>query len=211
MNLLDVVKTPDELRDAAWENSFFKSLTEGKITLLSPEPISGPDGWPYLLAETTEKSEEPTQQVLQWLSTRGIGLVINPQREYPDYVFTFGMIWSFRETGFFYRQNPAKKDGTTEFSSASIAHAGTLSKSYLPDYARSILKEFFRDQGLLEPRVLLVSSDRLNYDLAISLESLGNPPANEHAGIAEAISWFLPPHYSLLLVSEQGLPNFAPL
>lgn len=215
MSLLEIVKVPDELRDTNWENQFFKSLTEGQIALLSQEPITGPDGWPYLLAEVTEKSEsnliEPTQKVLHWLSTRGIGLVINPQREYPDYVFTWGMIWSFRETGFFYKNNPAKKDGKFEFSTGSIAHAGTLSKSYLPDYARSILKEFFRDQGILGPKVLLMSTDRLNYDLAISLESLGNPPATEHAGIAEAISWFLPPHYSLVLVSEAGLPAFEAL
>jgi hypothetical protein len=211
MSLLELVKTPDELRDVNWEQQFFKTFTESKVTLLAPEPITGPDGWPYLLAEATETSSEPTQSILHWLSTRGIGLVINPQREYPDYVFTYGMIWSFRETGLFYKNNSAKKDGRVEFSAGAVVHAGTLSKAYLPDYARSILKEFFRDQGILNPKVLLMSTDRLNYDLAISLESLRNPPAAEHAGIAEAISWFLPPHYSIILVSELNLPPFETL
>jgi hypothetical protein len=40
---------------------------------------------------------------------------------------------------------------------------------------------------------------------------LGNPPTKEHQGIAEAISWFLPPHYSIVLISETGLPPFAAL
>jgi hypothetical protein len=53
---------------------------------------------------------------------------------------------------------------------------------------RNILKEFFRDQGVFAPKILVMSSDRVNYDLVFSLESLGNPPVKEHQGIAEAIS-----------------------
>ena len=73
---------------------------------------------------------------------------------------------------------------------------------------RKILRDFFRDQGLLAVKILMMSQDGKNFDLAISLESLGNPPEKEHQGIAEAISWFLPPHYSLLIVSEKGLPSY---
>jgi len=90
-------------------------------------------------------------------------------------------------------------------------HAGPPSPQYLPQYVRNILKEFFRDQGVLMPKILVMSADRKHYDLAISLESLGNPPEKEHQGIAEALSWFLPPHYSIVLVSEKGLPSFVEL
>ncbi|HWU44373.1 MAG TPA: hypothetical protein VN132_13070, partial [Bdellovibrio sp.] len=65
--------------------------------------------------------------------------------------------------------------------------------------------------AVLRPRILVMSTDRKHYDLAFSLESLGNPPQKEHAGIAEAIGWFLPPHYSIVLVSEKGLPEFVEL
>jgi hypothetical protein len=40
---------------------------------------------------------------------------------------------------------------------------------------------------------------------------LGNPPEREHEGIAEAIAWFLPNHYSVVLISEKGLPTFSAL
>ena len=208
MNLHEMTQAPEGDRNQTWENNFFKALSEGNIHLLTEEPQTGPDGWPYLLAETSTDASEPAQKVLAWLSTRGIGLAINPTKEVPDYVFSYGMVWSFRETGYFYRQVATPEDGAVEFNPKDIIHAGTLSQEYLPDYARSILKEFFRDQGLLAVKVLLLSTDRLNYDLAISLESLKNPPEQEHAGIAEAIGWFLPPHYSILLVSEKGLPPF---
>ena len=81
----------------------------------------------------------------------------------------------------------------------------------MPKYVRRILKDFFMDQGLLNVKVLMISTDNKFFDFAISLESLGNPPQAEHEGIAEAISWFLPPHYSILLISEKNLPAFLDL
>src|SRR5690606_22017578 len=89
--------------------------------------------------------------------------------------------------------------------------AGAPTEKYLPTYVRKIVREFLRDQNVLAPKILMLSPDGQHYDLAFSLESLGNPPATEHQGIAEALAWFLPPHYSLVLTSEQGLPDFIDL
>jgi hypothetical protein len=210
-SLQTLLQTPSQERNLQWENQFLKAVSESKVNLLAPEAQAGPDGWPYLLAETSEEGAEPVQKVLAWLATRGIGLAINPRKEFPDYVFSYGMIWSFRETGYFYQPAATVKEGKVEFENQKLVHAGDASKQYLPDYARGILRNFFRDQGTLRPKILVMSTDGKNYDLAFSLESLGNPPATEHPGIAEAIGWFLPPHYSLLLVSEKGLPPFFDL
>ena len=139
-------------------------------------------------------------------------MVVNPQNKtYPDYVFNYGMVWHFKETGLFVRRQADVPAGTVEITPGQGLHAGPPTPEYLPNYVRAILKEFFRDQGLLAVKILVMSQDRKHYDLAISLESLGNPPMKEHQGIAEAISWFLPGHYSLVLVSEKGLPPFTDL
>lgn len=211
MDLIDLTKISDEQRDPQWENDFFMQLSQGKLKLLSQDPQVGPDGWPYLLTETSSEAEEPAQKIIQWLATKGMGLVVNPQKEYPDYVFSYGMIWHFRETGLFYRAKPEVSTGSFELRDGAQLHAGEPTPQYLPQYVRNILKDFFRDQGVYAPKILVMSTDRVNYDLAISLESLGNPPTKEHQGVAEAISWFLPPHYSIVLVSEQGLPPFVAL
>lgn len=211
MELQDLLSVEAEKRDANWEDRFLTALTEGRLRLVTPDPQVGPDGWPYLLAELTPNGPEPAQRVLQWLSERGIGLVVNPEKDYPDFVLSYGMIWSFRETGLFFRRDVNPPDGQFEITLESIAHAGTPTPQFLPNYVRAILKQFFTDQGVFDPRILVISQDRVNYELAFSLESLGNPPQSEHAGIAEAISWFLPPHYSLVLISEKGLPPFGPL
>ncbi len=211
MNLQELVTVPDEKRDAKWEIDFFMALTQGNVKLLHEAPQQGPDSWPYLLLETSVDATEPANKVIQWAATKGVGVVINPMKSYPDYVFTYGMLWNFKQTGLFYQEAQGVSVGPMELAKGEGLHAGPPSLEYLPEYVRNILKEFFRDQGIMRPRVLVMSQDRKHYDLAFSLESLGNPPTKEHEGVLEALSWFLPPHYSIVLVSEVGLPKFSDL
>ncbi|WP_413576234.1 hypothetical protein ACLVWU_17775 [Bdellovibrio sp. HCB290] len=211
MMLNDLVKVPDEQRDHKWEIDFFMAITSGNVKLMLDAPQQGPDGWPYMLTETSSEAVEPANKIMQWAALKGVGLAVNPQKNYPDYVFTYGMLWHFKETGLFYRTADEAPVGVLELQQGQALHAGDASPQYLPVYVRNIIKEFFRDQAVLRPRILVMSQDRKNYDLAFSLESLGNPPQTEHQGIAEALSWFLPPHYSIVLVSEMGLPKFYDL
>jgi hypothetical protein len=209
------LQTKEENRNQDWDEKFFKLLSESDVTILTEDPQQGPDGWPYLLVETSEASSgrrDSVQKILHWLSTRGIGLVVNPRKApYPDYVFSFGMIWSFRETGFFIKYQNNALDKSFVIDSKSEIVTGPASAQYLPLYVRGVLKDFFRDQSVFEPKILMISVDGKNYDLCFSLESLGLPPEGEHEGILEAISWFLPPHYSIAIVSESGLPQFEQL
>lgn len=209
--LQNLLLTPMESRDPNWENKFFNVLTNSNLSVLSADPQIGPDNWPYLMTEYNEESTESVQKIIHWLHDKGIGLVVNPTKDYPDYVFSYGMIWSFKETGYFYKTADKIETGVVEIQKESTCYYGAPTPEYLPTYVRRILKEFFRDQGLLNVKILMLSTDNKNFDFAISLESLGNPPQNEHEGIAEAISWFLPPHYSILLISEKNLPAFIDL
>jgi len=210
------LQTTEEERDQNWDEKFFKLLSEANLLIITDDPQQGPDGWPYLLCEITGpiKSEktDSAQKILHWLSTRGIGLVINPKRlPYPDYVFSFGMIWSFRETGYFIKYQNLNTDRQFILQQNSDIKTGPPTAEYLPPYVRSIIKDFLRDQSVFDARILMISTDGLNFDLCFSLESLGSPPETEHEGILEAISWFLPPHYSVAVVSENGLAGFESL
>jgi hypothetical protein len=216
-------------RDIEWEQSFLQALPSAKLEVLNESPVAGPDGWPYLLAKSDVNSSEPATRVLEWLSERGIGLVINPDKMAPDYVLTYGMIWNFRERGEFLSRREqgsaalsAKSSGAGEATEADVTefeieagaklHTGDASREYLPDYARHVLRAFFTDNGTPNVKILVVGErDKSNYSLCFSLESLGNPGAAEHKGVLEAISWFLPPHYSIAILSEQGMPKFYDL
>lgn len=202
-------------RNEAWENEFLESFVQAKVKIDFPEPKEGPDHWPYLLVSTGPEADEPVLKILNWLSTRGIGLAVNTQNAVPDFVFSYGMIWNYRERGQFLSpvEQAEKKPegGRFEIKDGQEVLTGPPSESYLPGYARSVIKQFLMDQGVFTPKVLMISVDHKNFDLCFSIESLKSPPAHEHANIAEALSWFVPAHYTVALVSEKTVAGFQPL
>lgn len=214
------LKTPEENRNRQWDETFFKLFSDSNVRVLSEDPQQGPDGWPYLMVETLPQGEQSeagsavdsAQKIIHWLSDKGIGLVVNPQRTpYPDYVFSYGMIWGFRQTGYFIKYNELELGTELRIEPNTNIKTGQPSAEYLPPQIRQILKDFFRDQSVLGAKVLMISVDGAHYDLCFSLESLGSPSETEHAGILEALAWFMPPHYSLAIVSEKGIPGFESL
>src|SRR5690606_13470381 len=143
---------------------------------------------------TSPQATEPTVRILDWLATRGIGMVINGQKEIPDYIFPYGMIWNWKERGQFVSQAEKVHTGKVSFKAGEEVLAGGPTPEYLPGYVRQILNQFLKSQGVKEPKVLVLSRDKKHFDLCFSLESLGFPPEHEHRGIAEALAWFLPQH-----------------
>ena len=211
LDLDQLLRQPDTARDGEWEQAFFLAFNDSKVKLYSEEAQMGPDGWPYLYVQTGPSASEPVVKILDWLASRGIGLVLNPQKDAPDYVFPYGMIWNCKERRVFLSPSKGVSSGTVELKAGQKITAGAPAAEFLPNYVRIVLRKFLADQGVDDPRVLMISHDGKNYDLCFSLESLGSPPAHEHRGIAESLAWFLPQHYSLMLVSEKGLPEFVRL
>lgn len=198
-----LLQTPEDQRDEAWELNFFKLLPKSHFVFLSDSPIDGPDGMPYL-AVTVEEQGEPADKVLDWLGEKGVGLAINPNKETPDYVFSYGMIWNYLIHGEFMSETSEDQQGgkDLDIEPGQEMMAGTPSDSYLPPHVRGLFREFLAQQGVHKPRVVMLSQDGKNYDLCFSLESLGNPPQNEWQGILEGFSWFFPLHYSFSILSE---------
>lgn len=213
MNFQELLATDIEARGQAWETAFLAALPAASARVLAPDPQEGPDHWPYLMAEAGGPNDDDTvASLLGWLSTKGIGLVINPQNESPDYVLPYGLIWNFRERGQFLTPHEvAAKSGLFEVKHGQQLWVGPPSEQFLPSYARSVIKQFLADQGIFAPKVLMVSTDNQNFDLCFSIESLKSPPAHEHSTIAEALAWFLPAHYSVGLLSEKTANGFTQL
>jgi hypothetical protein len=197
-------------RDEAWERRFLDLLPSALVNVIHQEPRTGPDSWPYLFVEVSESSDEPAVRVLEWLSERGIGMAINPMKAIPDYVLSYGMIWNYRVRGRFLT-DVADSGAKELIVTGNQIYIAPPTEDYLPKYVREILRTFFEDQKVLSPRVTLISQDKLVYDIAFSVESLGSPPEKEHSGISEAISWFLPAHFGIVLVSEKKVSGFVEL
>lgn len=212
LDLRTILNHPEGDRNAEWERTLFQALPDSLLKVESSDPQPGPDGWPYLFVSGDTNATEPASRILQWLSTKGIGLVLSPHKQVPDYVFTYGMIWNYRERGqFLSTMQQEVVTGKIQFNPGEKVLAGPPTEEYLPGYVRQVMREFLKAQGIKDPKILVMSRDQKVFDLCFSLEALGNPPQREHQGIAEAVSWFLPAHYSVMMTSEQGLPSFHSL
>jgi len=225
VDLLEIFKTPIELRPDHWEDVVLKALPSRLYHLLDQTAAQGPDGWPYLRVGFVESSGvsasgstqtgESATQLFEWLSARGIGLWVDPLNSNTadtSYLITYGMVLNFCLNGELKLKDssaPLAEEFTLD--GGAPIHCGPPSHEYLPKTAQKILRAFLQDQGVLMPKILMISENKKDYDLCFSLESLGSPPKTEHQGILEAISWFLPTHYRLALISEQGLPRFFTL
>jgi hypothetical protein len=177
-----------------------------KVKLLTEDPQTGPEGFPYMMLSTEGATTEPFLNLVKWGADRGIGLVVNPQKETPDLVLTYGMLWNYVERGEFFTETQMQPSGEIQLTPNGQLFAGVPSESYWPAIRRKIFKEFLIQQGVMQPKVLMLSEVHEGpMDLTFSLESLGNPQKSEWAGILEAFSWFFPRHYSLSIVSEKNI------
>lgn len=208
---IQFLNTDEKNRDPQWEQTFLESFPNCKLTMVAANPQVGPDQFPYMFVEAREDSQESALTVLKWISENGVGLALNPAKTCPDFVFTFGMIWNFVKNGQFLSSTPQPHVHGDNCNHEHLLYAGTPSQSYLPKDVREIIKEFLKQQGVMEPKVIMLSPDKENFDLCFSIEAFGSPEASEHEGILQAISWFLPAHYSIAMVSEKDLPEFETL
>lgn len=204
----DLLAVKNDARDNSWEVDFLNTFANEKVEVLSEDPQPGPDGFPYLFVRTSATASEPVQKIVEWLATRGIGLAVNPQSDNPDYVFTYGMLWNFKEKKRFLEPIAHTRSTRMEIPDGKKLFYGNLSDEFFPPYARKLLREFFNQQGIINPKVLAISTDKKDFDICFSLNALGNPVTSEHQGIAEAISWFFPFNTSIVLIEEKNLPDF---
>lgn len=212
LDLFQLLSQPESYRNQEWERALMVAFSEAKVELSSQDAQSGPDGWPYLYVKSSPQAGEPVPRVVDWLSTRGIGLVLNAYKMMPDYIFTYGMIWNYKETGQFQNFDIATKTGPVQYLGDESMIFGPPAETYLPKYVRSVLRQFLNAQGVKFPKILVATNKSYSQtDLIVSLDSLGNPPDREHRALAEALSWFLPTHYPVVLAKEAGLPKFVDL
>jgi hypothetical protein len=207
-----LIQQPEFKRNDAWEADFLQQFSGMKVQLDSEQAKNGPDGWPYLFARTGPEARETVPQVVRWLAARGIGLVINAHKMLPDYVFPYGMLWNFVESGRFLNLEVKTRTGEAVYHEGRKLVMGAPTDKYLPPYVRSVLREFLAAQGFTAPRILVISTpDFSEIDLMFSVESLGNLERAQHRILADRLAWFLPLHYTLVLGSEAGFPPFSPL
>lgn len=209
LNIQQLIQINSGLRDEAWESDFLRTFVTSDLYLIGDNVQMGPDGWPYLyLTEDNSQkhvSEDKASNLIQWAYEHGVGLVLNGHKERPDYVFHYGLIWNFIHNKFFTNSIVAETPPNAPI------YISKVSEDILPQHAMNFVKDYIKSAGIDQPRGALISRDKINYDFALAIESLGNPPKSEHEGIAKGIGWFMPHHIPVVLIYEDKLQKLYDL
>ena len=212
MELDVLLQQPESRRDDNWEVEFLKLIVTSKVQVAEQQAKAGPDGWPYLLIKSGPQGDQPFLSIVEWAAQRGIGLAVNTHKMVPDYVFTYGMLWNYAMNRQFVTAGPSPKPGTVTIAENEDMLVGAPTEEYLPQFVRKVLREFLNAQGMANPRITVLSTkDYRVVDLLFSSESLNDLKPKDFRPMSEALAWFLPLHYNLIIGSEKNLDGFVDL
>jgi hypothetical protein len=227
LSRLFVVPRPQ--RDDAWRAAFYDAVVDASMATSATQLMEGPDGFPYFVLKLPEAGQPFTpfcvSHILEHCTDRGYGIVVEPQPAGPQWVFTYGDLFSLRAYGTF-AGDPADRDGaagaperasTTEVvPKETPVMVGAPSEAMLPKWSRGVLAGFItRNTPVKEPRVLVMvnASSPPGRHLVFNVHPEDFPKAETFRAILRAFGWFMPPGRSVVGLSRESdlTREFVPL
>lgn len=217
----DLLFVPREQRDRDWARRFYEAIGHAGMVTTPEQVLQGPDGFSYFVLNmpSPERSFEPLSaaQVLEFCLENSLGLVIEPLPGPPEWVISFGQLWSKKQFGRFdvnLEPDPAE-DARSEFDAPEIpSHlagkqavlAGQPNEFYFPVFARNALRKFLVDQGLEKPGALLLSNpaDKPLETIVFSVFAEDFAENRQFENFMQRLSWFFPPHYRLSSINKSS-------
>lgn len=212
--LMDLCETPIEKRDPEWAKEFLANLPQASFKTGDPQVITGPDGFPYFQLSFPEPGVEfqcfvVDNMVYDFLLSNGMGFVINPQKEQPDWVFSYGDVFNYALKKDFYNTDNTffSKEAPQDEKIAEDVQVmvGAPSEFILPVPVRAVIKSFLQFKGIKEPKVLLMSKEKDGVqvqDLVFNFTPKNFEKEEEFRATAQQLMWFLPRHYSVIFYDE---------
>lgn len=221
-----------EARGRPWIQRFYAAIPDAAMRTTQDQVIQGHDGFPYFVLNLPKDGQAfspiSLNDVLEHCLDNGLGVVVHPMLDAPDWVFPFGHLWSLRRFGAFQVERPPSAGGetVTEFPHGTFARetlsegqeviVGQPNESCLPAFARKAIREFMRGHlGVKDPRVLLLvdAKSEPSESLIFSVHPEDYPSEKDFGLVLYSLSWFLPPHYALAAVPRRSslCRNFAAL
>jgi len=207
----ELFAVPREQRDEKWIKTFFANVADASFCCENPQVIQGPDGFPYVRLTMPEAGKSFTCYVIrhmipQFLLEKGFGIAINPDKEQPDWIFSYGDLVNFHIHGAFdakgFDFNPAEaKPGEEEnIAVGTKITTGNPSEKIIPIPSRAVLRAFFEAHGV-SPKIMLMSrGDGLDLVIPATPDSFSDPDHYQY--FCAALRWFLPGYYGMIATKE---------
>ena len=217
--VVELLKTSKDKRDENWRNSFFENILTASFPECIPQIIFGDDSFPYFVLKTIENHNPFESYCIKnmqenILLKRGIGVVINPEGNDADWVFSYGDILNLKinnefisKTNYKIHHNPELLKNKDDF------HIVKLSEIYLPNFTRLLLKNCLLKIGVKKPKFMVIQRQDNNPfvpELVFNLFSEDLSSTNELNLYINQLSWYLPKHYIISTISKNSylLSNF---
>lgn len=219
--LNELFKIPREQRDDKWNAKFLESVADASFTCGNPQVIEGPDGFPYFQLNVPEPYKQFQCYVIRhmkddFLLDKGFGIVINPSKGQPDWVFSYGDIVNYHIRNEFYTKSEnwdlPKQEIIKEKEEVLL---GQPSESVLPNQTRSVIRDFLKSIGINDSKLLLMNRRKPNgflQELVFNLTPDKFEKKEHYEGVMKSIAWYLPRHYSYVSMNESSFKDsFKPL
>lgn len=213
--LLDI---PIEQRDQNWVSSFLENIAEANLKIGQPEVVIASDGFPYVQLQSVHTDENfkafVINKQLPTLLMQGFGVVINPQNNQPDWVFSYGDIVNYELNDKFYSEETAfshNKENVAIGSDEKVL-IGQPADNIMPKYLKNQLREFLKHAGIEVPKIMLIARNpddeaNVKQDLVFNFTPHQFNNEQQFQQIGNTISWFMPKHYSFLFIDEAAVEN----
>jgi hypothetical protein len=198
--LATLFAVPREERHDTWREAFFVAVPDASLAAGDPQVAYGPDGYPYFQLRMPEPGPFETfcvTHVLDACLTNGFGVVVHGGGPEPEWVFTYGDLWSFRETGRFI----VSMGESVTLTEERKALVGAPNESMLPPYARAVLRRALEAQGAAAPGVLLVRTPGFDPEWSFAFRPLPD---------LRRLLWYVPRHVGVTDVADRW-PEPMPL
>ena len=172
--------------------------------------IVGPDGFRYF-ALYMPPANEPfdafcVAHIVAPCLEHGFGCVLNPDKSPPDWVFSYGNLWSLRSYGAF-NTTPPPTEALTEPKAGRQVMIAAPSEQFFPPFARTVLKTWLEHVGVKNPRVLLIGDAQATPSQSLAFSIYREDFADDQAFnsvLNRLKNWFLPPHYGLIVLPKKS-------
>ncbi|MBD8349492.1 hypothetical protein [Dysgonomonas sp. HGC4] len=220
--LNELFKVEGELRDENWRAQFFENVADASFACSDPQIISGPDGFPYFVLNTPEPNKQFQCYVIKnmipdFLLEQGFGVVINPEKGNPDWVFSYGDIVNYHLRNEFYTKsdNWDMQKSDEVIAEEEKVLVGQPSEYIIPVQTRAILRMFFESLQISDAKIALLNrpkGEEFSQQLVFNLTPDKFKDREHFNTIMAYVAWFLPKHYSYASMDESTLgSNFLPI
>ena len=210
--LMALLQRPPAERDRAWMVRFSEVALDTGLMVADPPVNRGQDGFDYYQMRVPRPGVtgpwQTLRSILQWCTDVGTGCVILDGAE-PKFVFYYAHLWALREVGMLYDPDELEEPSRDQPDREVLTVAPGA--SFLPAYARKVLREVLLSVGVDRPEVVLAiqTAGRPSRGLGFNVYPESFSTAEEYEDVMESLRWYV--RHDVGVVDGKRLPGMTAL